>query len=563
VGRISLLVCQRCRALRVLAQGMVGVCALAFASCGGGGSNDTGPSGTATTYSVGGTIGGLGASGLVLANGADTLSPAVGATSFAFSGRLTSGTAYAVTVATQPAGANCTITGGSGVVAAANVTDVVVSCIGAWTWVSGSSTGNTSGTYGTLGVAASTNAPGGRSGSVSWADGSGNLWLFGGTGIDSTGVSGELNDLWEYSPNTDEWTWVGGSNTILAKGVYGVQGVAASTSVPGARHASASWIDGSGNLWLFGGFGYDSTGFGADDLNDLWRYSPVTREWTWIGGSHTAAAPGAYGSRGTASPANMPGARSGSSSWIDGSGNLWLFGGFGYDSTGSANILNDLWKYSPNTGQWTWVGGSSTGGAQGVYGSEGTASSSNVPGARAGSSSWVDGSGALWLFGGHGFDSTTNVALLNDLWTYVPTTDQWVWVGGSNSGNSKGIYGTEGKGDPANAPGGRWLSVSWFDRGGNLWLFGGYGYDAAGTLGCLDDLWEYTPSNGQWSWMSGSSVVNASGVYGTRGTASSANLPGARSGSISWLDSSGSLWLFGGNYADLVSSNQYSDLWKY
>ncbi len=555
--------CRHSRSLRCLEYGVLGSCSLVLASCGGEASNDPGPTGNATTYSVGGTISGLTASGLVLANGADTFSPAVGATAFTFAGRLTDGTAYEVTVATQPPGVTCTIAGGSGVIATSNVTDVTVSCAGAWTWVSGSSSPNTSGTYGTIGAAASTNVPGGRQGSVSWVDSSGNLWLFGGNGIDSTGVSSELNDLWEYSPNADEWSWVSGSNTISAKGVYGAQGVAAPTSVPGARHASASWIDGSGNFWLFGGFGYDSTGVAADALNDLWRYSPTTREWTWIGGSSAAAARGVYGTQGSASPTNMPGARSGASSWIDGSGNLWLFGGFGYDSTRSANLLNDLWEYSPNTGQWTWIGGSSTAAAQGSYGSKGVAASSNMPGARAGASSWIDGSGTLWLFGGHGFDSTSNVTLLGDLWKYVPATGQWTWVSGSNSGNSNGVYGTKGKGDPGNSPGGRWQSVSWFDSGGNLWLFGGYGYDAAGALGYFDDLWEYSPSNAQWSWVSGSSMVNASGVYGTKGTASPASLPGGRSGSIAWLDSSGSLWLFGGEYADLAAFNLYSDLWKY
>jgi len=43
-------------------------------------------------------------------------------------------------------------------------------------------------------------------------------------------------------------------------------------------------------------------------------------------------------------PINVPGARYGSFSWIDVSGELWLFGGSGYDASGSWNDLNDLWK---------------------------------------------------------------------------------------------------------------------------------------------------------------------------------------------------------------------------
>jgi len=37
-------------------------------------------------------------------------------------------------------------------------------------------------------------------------------------------------------------------------------------------------------------------------------------------------------------------------------GNLWLFGGSGYISSGpSGGLLNDLWEYS--NGQWTWMSG--------------------------------------------------------------------------------------------------------------------------------------------------------------------------------------------------------------
>jgi hypothetical protein len=42
---------------------------------------------------------------------------------------------------------------------------------------------------------------------------------------------------------------------------------------------------------------------------------------------------------------NIPGGRSGASSWIDNRGNLWLFGGAGYDANGLPDNLNDLWEY--------------------------------------------------------------------------------------------------------------------------------------------------------------------------------------------------------------------------
>jgi hypothetical protein len=60
-----------------------------------------------------------------------------------------------------------------------------------WTWVSGSNTTNQIGTYGTKGIANSSNVPGASSGAASWIDSNDNLWLFGGVGIDAVGSQGK------------------------------------------------------------------------------------------------------------------------------------------------------------------------------------------------------------------------------------------------------------------------------------------------------------------------------------------------------------------------------------
>lgn len=287
--------------------------------------------------------------------------------------------------------------------------------------------------YGSLGVAASTNVPGARSNAVSWKDSNGNFWLFGGQGLDANGVFGSFNDLWEFSPSSKEWTWMSGGSAINGKGVYGALGAAASGNVPGARDNAVSWADSSGNLWLFGGLGYDSAGM-ENDLNDLWKFSPSTKEWTWMSGTTAvnsgpgSCVPGVYGTEGTAAAANVPGGRNAASSWIDASGNLWLFAGLGCDASGTAGALNDLWEFSTASKTWTWQRGSNsvgaaqggTGGPSGTYGTEGTAAASNTPGGRSGAISWTDSSGNLWLFGGSGHDSTGASGLLNDLWSYTP-----------------------------------------------------------------------------------------------------------------------------------------------
>lgn len=83
---------------------------------------------TVNTYTIGGAISGLSATGLVLAdNGGDDLSVTLGATTFTFSQALQSGSAYNVTVAQQPTGETCLVTSGSGT-ATAKVTNVTVEC---------------------------------------------------------------------------------------------------------------------------------------------------------------------------------------------------------------------------------------------------------------------------------------------------------------------------------------------------------------------------------------------------------------------------------------------------
>ncbi len=74
-----------------------------------------------------------------------------------------------------------------------------------------------------------------------------------------------------------------------------------------------------------------------------------------------------------------------------------------------------------------------------------------------------------------------------------------------------------------------------------------------GWKGYLNDLWRY--SNGSWTWMSGSSSVNAflAPVQEVI-TTSNNNLPGSLDGSVSLVDSTKSFWAFGG-YGCIVSYN--------
>ena len=433
-----------------------------------------------------------------------------------------------------------------------------------WAWFSGSDTANEGSVYGEKGIADPSNVPGGRESAASWIDLSGRLWLFGG-GSDVPPHQGFYNDLWMYDPATREWTRLSGSVLVNRTGSYGIMGVADPSNVPGARVGAVTWTDPSGDLWLFGGGGYGILRGTAGELSDLWRYELATGEWTWVSGNVGLYWSGFYGTRGVSDPSNKPGARQGAVSWTDTTGNLWLFGGDGYDSAGHSGWLNDLWKYDITSHEWTWESGSDSRAQAGSYGTKGEADPANVPGARLSAVAGLDSQGRLWLFGGTGYDSANNAGRLNDLWRYDPISRQWTWMSGSKIRNQMGVYGTQGISDPLNVPGGRYQAVSWSDREDKLWLFGGFGLDSSipGDTK-LNDLWYFDSATLEWTWVSGSSLGNQGGIYGIQGVADAANTPGARTGGISWVDLQGDLWLFGGNgLTGFAIGGTLNDLWKY
>ena len=82
-----------------------------------------------TAYTLGGTITGLTAGGLVLSAGTtpnQTVSPASSATAFTFANAFMGN--YNVTVQTQPTGLLCTVANAAGSIGTANVTNVAVTC---------------------------------------------------------------------------------------------------------------------------------------------------------------------------------------------------------------------------------------------------------------------------------------------------------------------------------------------------------------------------------------------------------------------------------------------------
>ena len=105
-----------------LASALMAAAALSLSACGGSGSV------VAPGYTVGGTVTGLGANSIVLQNnGKDNLNVTANST-FAFATKLSAGSAYNVSILTQPTDRTCTVKSNSGTMASRNVTSVSLSC---------------------------------------------------------------------------------------------------------------------------------------------------------------------------------------------------------------------------------------------------------------------------------------------------------------------------------------------------------------------------------------------------------------------------------------------------
>jgi hypothetical protein len=445
-------------------------------------------------------------------------------------------------------------------------------------------------TWGILGTPAPGNIPGGRDGAVSWTDKEGHLWLYGGEFNNIGYCSGAWADLWEFDPSTLEWGWMGGSSlnvtTICGDyswpAVYGAIGVTGATNTPGSRNSSIGWTDNDGSFWLYGGEPKDEAGSEGMTYNDLWKLSPTTLQWSWMGGNNGPESlnpttgpsgntnpPGVYGTVGkpagitaqitafsitknvatfTAQNSFTPGlvvTIEGLSSPIGQTldGVNFTVPATGFSSSSFSVVLASSFPDTPTTND------------NGL-----AVPSANIPGARSGQNIWVDKNGNFWMYGGSGLDSHGFIGYLNDLWEYSPSSRQWTWMGGGNTlpdctdislglCYAPAVYGSLGEPSALNTPGGREGAASWTDSDGNFWLYGGIYLVPNGryiSYELLNDLWKFDPVAGDWTWMGGSSSPNQAANYGTKGQPSTSNAPGAMAFAQSWLDSSGNLWLYGG-----------------
>jgi len=193
-----------------------------------------------------------------------------------------------------------------------------------WTWMGGSNLVNQAPDYGTFGISAPTNTPGGRSDAVHWTDSHGKFWIYGGYQNPTFNSPKVYDDLWMYDPLSNEWTWEGGVDTVNCRGNRGALCESSTQFLPCARLGMlfSSELDTGKRIWLYGGWN-DS----AQSSEDLWVYNTLTKKWAWVSCDSSVDQNPHFGLLGIASTISKPGSRSFGALWIDDANDVLIASG--------------------------------------------------------------------------------------------------------------------------------------------------------------------------------------------------------------------------------------------
>lgn len=346
-----------------------------------------------------------------------------------------------------------------------------------------------------------------------------------------------------------QWQHIKGDSydPILPK--YGIQNQSHIYNSTGSRQGAATWTY-NNEIYLLGGSGIYMTGdytnnqsyeYNNGSYNDIWKYSPVSGEWTWIKGSNKANDTGSVGTIGVESPNNLPSSRANFSYWVVGN-YLYVYSG-------------DLWKYNMQTNNWTCLNLAPVG-TEPVYGQPSVPGIGVYPNKRTGATCWTQGN-YLYLFAG----ATEAYGNRNDVWRYDITTQLWTWLKGGQ-GSAGEEWGTVGVEDSLTRPGAR-TGMACEVLGDMVYIMGAY-----------NQVWRYNMSSNNWCvkygipdyLVSSSDSLLINPNYGVQNVYSPNNSPGYRVGVKSW-SKDGSLFLFGGNtaYTSIYAaySHYHNDIWQF
>ena len=410
-----------------------------------------------------------------------------------------------------------------------------------------------------------------------------------------------LNDLHFFV----EWMWLRGSNMGNQPSSLERKD-SAGHSDPGSRAGAASWKDHHGNMWMFGGQGYDHHDTEmAHVLNDLWMFNSTAQLWKLVHAGGNGSQPHS-GMRQVPSPrwgaaacgvggivmivfggedANgdelydtwifeiktrkwlplyirkkdgkrpeHPEGRVDMTSWCQGD-KLIVFGGLGNHRT----PLDDMWLFSLRTLQWNKV-------TQIINTKEVINSPSPVlfPEHRTGASSWAGRNRQWFMFGGNkapnqfkGFESHRDSELIGDMWSFE------ISVGNASKRNTATwthIYSDDHKGQPG--PVARQHATSWMDYNGFLWVFGGQNM-VDRTTHFLSDSWKFHPKQKSWSHESSHSGNSTYVSMKSKAHLLPNISPNSRCHAVGWTHKN-ITYVFGGYGLDARGKISYlNDLWVF
>lgn len=318
--------------------------------------------------------------------------------------------------------------------------------------------------------------------------------------------------------------WLGGSKTA---------NVSSTNIWPGSRIDSSIWHSKEDRkAYLFGGLSFNEDKKDYELLNDLWELDIATRKWKSVQSvsksipppRHSASACGASG------------------------GMMIVFGGVGL----AGNKLDDLWIFSLVDYSWKQLDKSEN-------------ISSSFPLARSDQTTWCFKTEMI-IFGGRNVENET----IHEMWSFSLIHLKWKEMESSKK-YPKNNYGQYAVTYPKPRSG-----ATPFVKGNHLYIFGGNiaGKDSGETHvngKYVTDLWSYDVEADTWQSLGGNSDVCQPGIFSPQHAENKNNWPGCRIKGTGWSDSSGNLWMFGGEGADITKNSVtvfkpallLNDLWQY
>jgi len=218
-----------------------------------------------------------------------------------------------------------------------------------WIWIKGDNTFGSSATYGTKGIPAAGNNPGGSFNFTLAGDANG-FYTYGGEIYYSHRSTPHFsNQLWYFDASTEEWTFLFGS-TLGASNVptYDVETKNSNLVNPGYNRGGASWVA-NGKFYLSSGLIY--TGISSHyytPSNNLWEWDGTY--WSWNKGAKDAegADPNlaVYNSESEFNYDHIPAPRYYPIYWKAGN-SLYLAKGLVTASGMNSQNLDDMWAFHP------------------------------------------------------------------------------------------------------------------------------------------------------------------------------------------------------------------------